>query len=57
MLVGLFRLRSEGMGMVGLGRLLWKQVDTGSSKSWFFQFTDIFQLWEGYPLAPARLGC
>ena len=26
MLVGLFRLRSEGMGMVGLGRLLWKQV-------------------------------
>jgi len=25
MLVGLFRLRGEGMGMAGLGRLLWKQ--------------------------------
>jgi len=26
MLVGLFRLRGEGMGMAGLGRLLWRQV-------------------------------
>jgi len=25
MLVGLFRLRGEGMGMAGLGRLIWKQ--------------------------------
>jgi hypothetical protein len=26
MLVGLFRLRGEGMGMAGLGRVIWKQV-------------------------------
>jgi len=54
MLVGLFRLRSGGIGLVGLARVLWRQVilvllSHGSFNPLIFFFSPL----EGDPLASA----
>ena len=56
MLVGLFRLRSDGIGIVGLARVLWRQVILVLASCISFDSLIFFSLREGYHLAPAGHG-
>ena len=56
MLVGLFRLRGDGMGIVGLAQVLWRQVILVLASCGSFDSLIFFSILEGYHLAPPRHG-
>jgi len=56
MLVGLFRLRSDGIGIVGLAQVLWKQVILVLASRGSLNPLILFCLRGGDPLASACYG-